>query len=136
MIKLLLAVLVLAFVAFGVYFKWVFSESLYFDKASLKYRLLVADAIKQAPVYGENPRYHYTAGDGSRPGGSSVFFSTSDTRDEILERYRDYYSKRGGEVVEESSGLRIEMPRGGNELRLNIRDNGHKRDVEIMRFRR
>ncbi len=135
MTKLLIVVLVLAVVAFGVYFKWVFSESLYFDKASLKYRLLVADSVKRAPVFGSNLRYHYSAGDSARPGASSVFFSTGDTREEIVERYRDYYSTQGGEVVERADGLRITLP-GNEELYLTFHDNGNERDAEITRFRR
>ncbi len=69
MIKILLAGFLLVGIAFAVYFKWMFSDSLYFDGHSVKYWLLVPELVREAPVFGEGLRYYYSAGDGSWVGG-------------------------------------------------------------------
>jgi len=126
----MLAVIML--MLFGIYFKWVFSESLYFDKASLKYYLLVDNAVKQAPVYGDKVRYHYSAGDGSKLGSSSLFFVTRKTKKELLDRYRRHYEKQKASMSKESDGWHIKTTQG--ILYLRIREFGERREVEIIHF--
>ena len=122
-------------VVFAIYFKWLFSDSLYFGKHSLAYRLLVPEAVGQAPVFGDDARYYYSAGDGSWVGGSGVSFVTRESREVLVARYREYYTARGGRIVVDGNDWRIELA-NGDRLRLRIIGKGDRRRVEIMRFRR
>ncbi len=135
MIRTLFGMIVFAtVVAFAIYFKWLFSDSLYFDKNSLKYRLLVPEAVRQAPVFGFDPCYYYSAGDGNWVGGSAVSFVTREGREALVARYGEYYTARGGRIVADDGDWRIGLA-NGDWLRLRIVIDGDRRRVEIMRFR-
>jgi hypothetical protein len=75
-----------------------FDESLYVEKDSYEYKLLISDSIKAIPVFkpiSDTVRYHYSAGDGNKPQSDSLEYETLESRETVLDFYRQYLISQG-----------------------------------------
>jgi hypothetical protein len=79
-----------------VFTKWVFSESLYFSKNSIKYHILISKKLKKIPLYNpvDNGIYYYSSGDSGVQGREAVSFHSNIDRDIIITKYKKYFIEK------------------------------------------
>jgi hypothetical protein len=79
-----------------VFTKWVFSESLYFSKNSIKYHILISKKLKKIPLYNsvDNGIYYYSSGDSGVQGREAVSFYSNIDRDIIITKYKKYFIEK------------------------------------------
>lgn len=89
----------IVYVAFYFYYaSLVFDESLYVEKGSREFNMLISKSVKKLPVMHAKAgtvKYHYSAGDGNKPQSDSLEFDTEQSKDDVLKFYTKYLQDQG-----------------------------------------
>lgn len=90
---IIITIILIVITMFIVITKWVFSESLYFSKNSIKYHILISKKLKEVPLYNvvDNGVYYYSSGDGGVQGREAVSFHSNIDGDIIMNKYKKYF---------------------------------------------
>ncbi len=132
---------VLALVIFLVTLYWYhvklfFDESLYVEKGSYQYELLISDSIKSLPVFEALPnsvRYHYSSGDGNKPQSDSLEYQSKQPKKAILDFYKRVLEERGyqprhAEYVTDNNLIYGDEKK---QFVVYVRDLGSTKDVSV-----
>jgi hypothetical protein len=94
-----LLVAVIVYVAFYFYYaKLIFDESLYVEKGTHEFDMLISGSVKELPVMKAIDgfvKYHYSAGDGNNPQSDSLEFGAEQSTDDVLKFYTHYLAGQG-----------------------------------------
>jgi len=94
-----LFIAVAVYIAYYFYYaNLIFDESLYVEKDSREFELLISESVKSLPVMDAikgSVKYHYSAGDGNKPQSDSLEFETEKQKAEILQYYSTYLQGKG-----------------------------------------
>ena len=103
--------------------RFFFDESLYVEKDSYEYNLLISDSIKDMPVHKpitDTVRYHYGAGDGNKPQSDSLEYETHEPRESVLEFYRQYLVSQGYVLLQPESNSEENIIYGNSREDFNV----------------
>jgi len=136
---------IVAAVVLGLYqMSLVFSESLYFNKNSWSYLTLLANDVKNVPVFkpvDNSISYRYGIGDGITETTHSVMYQTSETMRTLNDNYKQYFESNGKFRVRDvlwpsavfyegkQSRYQVEIEEASNNNRLVTIDFFHKINV-------
>jgi hypothetical protein len=90
-----------AIVYVAIYFYYanlIFDESLYLEKGTHEFDMLISDSVKKLPVIQaieRSVKSHYSAGDGNKPLSDSLEFDTEQLKDDMLKFYTNCLAGRG-----------------------------------------
>lgn len=100
-----------------------FEESLTVEKNTYAYRLLITDSVKALPIHkpiAASVRYHYSVGDGPKPGSDSLEYDTFVNKEQILKAYRDYFLSQGYERLQPPPYAEESIDYGNDQESFNV----------------
>jgi len=120
----------------GWYFTFVFNESLYFHKNSIKFYMLIPDEISEIPLFNSKEEvYYYSSGDGATVGRTAVSYYSSLEKDKILEKYRLYFNKQKGTMnITKSGNVMIKFLEKKESLGIEIKNDALGNRITIENF--
>ncbi|MCF6253086.1 MAG: hypothetical protein L3J75_17735 [Methylococcaceae bacterium] len=137
MLKYIFIVLTLLVCLFiGWYFSLVFNESLYFQKNSLKYYMLIPDELREIPLFNNKEEaYYYSSGDGATTGRTAVSYNSILEKDKIIEKYSLYFKKQKGTLnMTENGSIKFKFPEKKGIMKIEIKKDAPGNKVTIENF--